>query len=78
MGGMVTVPCFQLMIGFVASSQGCPRMVFLLRRLRNLIPSSAHSSVVRGHIEFPGLGATTSVDKKSVRLKSHLEFQDRD
>ena len=26
--GMATVPFFQLMMGFTASSQGCPRMAF--------------------------------------------------
>ena len=66
---------------------GCPstdsrgileELVLLLHSLHNQISSSTHSGVVQGHIEFLGLGATTSVDKKSVRLKSHLEFQDRD
>ena len=42
----------------------------VLRGLRNLISSSAHSSVVRGHVEFQTLGSSTSDDKKSVRLKS--------
>ena len=45
----------------------------LLRGLRNLIPSSTHSSVVRGHVEFLSLGSFFSVDEKSGRLKLHLE-----
>ena len=49
----------------------CPMLYSLLRGLRNLISSSTHSSVVRGHIEFRALGFSTSRDKKSVRLKSH-------
>ena len=27
-GGMVTIPFFQWIIGFTASSQGCPRIAF--------------------------------------------------
>ena len=27
-GGIMMVPFFQLIIGFMASSQGCPRIVF--------------------------------------------------
>ena len=43
----------------------------VLRGLRNLISSSAHSSVVRGHIELESLGPFASGDEKSMRLKSH-------
>ena len=50
----------------------------LLRGLHNQILSSAHSSVVRGHVEFQTLGSSTNEDKKSLRLKSHWEFQGRD
>ena len=50
----------------------------MLRGLHNQISSSAHSSVVRGHVEFRTLGSFTSDDEKSVRLKSHWEFQGRD
>ena len=46
-------------------------LVLLLRGLRNQISSSAHSSVVQGHIEFQTLGSFTSDDEKSARLKSH-------
>ena len=37
----------------------------------NQICSSAHSSVVRGHVEFRMLGPSTSDDEKSARLKVH-------
>ena len=46
-------------------------LVLLLRGLRNQISSSAHSSVVRGHVGFPTLGSFSNDDKKSMRLKSH-------
>ena len=46
-------------------------LVLLLHGLRNQISSSAHSSVVRGHVEFQALGSSTNGDKKSMRLKSH-------
>ena len=39
----------------------------LLRGLRNLISSSAHSSVVRGHVEFRTLGSSTNDDEKSCK-----------
>ena len=43
----------------------------VLRGLRNQISSSAHSGVVRRHLEpFWTLGSSTSNDEKSVRLKS--------
>ena len=50
----------------------------VLRDLRDQISSSAHSSVVQRHVEFQALGSSTSDNKKSVRLKSHWEFQGRD
>ena len=50
----------------------------VLRGLHNLISSSAHSSVVRGHIEFRTLGSSSSGNKKSARLKSHWESQGGD
>ena len=53
-------------------------LVLLLRGLHNPISSSAHSSVVRGHVELQTLGSSTNDDKKSVRLKSHWEVQGRD
>ena len=43
----------------------------LLHSLHNQISSSAHSSVVRGHVEFLTLGSSTSEDEKSVRLRPH-------
>ena len=46
-------------------------LVRLLCSLRNQISSSAHSSVVRGHVEFQTLGSSASNDKKSMRLKPH-------
>ena len=53
-------------------------LVLLLCSLRNLISSSTHSSVVRGHVEFQTLGSFLSGDRKSARLESHWEFQGRD
>ena len=53
-------------------------LVLLLHGLRNQISSSAHSSVLRGHVEFQTLGSFTNDDEKSVRLKSHWDFQGRD
>ena len=50
----------------------------LLRGLCNPISSSAHSSVVQGHVELQTLGSSTNDNKKSVRLKSHWEVQGRD
>ena len=50
----------------------------VLRGLRNQISSSAHSGVVRGHLELRTLGSATSDDEKSARLKSLWEFQGRD
>ena len=48
-------------------------LVLLLRGLCNLISSSAHSSVVRGHVElFRQLVLLPVVDKKLMRLKSLL------
>ena len=46
-------------------------LVLLLRGLRNQISSSAHSSVVRRHVEFRVLGLLLVEDEKSFRLKSH-------
>ena len=47
-------------------------LVLLLHGLHNQISSSAHSSVVRRHVEqFGHLVLITSDDKKSARLKSH-------
>ena len=43
----------------------------MLHGLRNQISSSAHSSVVRGHVEFWSLGSSSSDNDKSRRLKSH-------
>ena len=43
----------------------------VLHGLRNQISSSAHSSVVRGHVDFWGLGSSTSWRREVVRLKSH-------
>ena len=54
------------------------RDIDLLHGLRNLISSSAHSGVVQRHVKLWTLGSATSNDKKSVRLKSHWEFQGRD
>ena len=39
---------------------GLKELVLLLRGLRNQVSSSAHSSVVRGHVEFRALGSSTS------------------
>ena len=51
---------------------GLEELVLLLRGLRNQISSSAHSSVVQGHVElFCHLVLFLSDDKKLVRLKSH-------
>ena len=50
---------------------GLEELVLLLRGLRNQISSSAHSSVVRGHVELWTLGSFTSGDEKSMRLKSY-------
>ena len=49
----------------------------MLHGLRNLISSSAHSGVVRGHVELQSLGSTFD-DEKLVRLKLSWEFQGRD
>ena len=51
---------------------GLEELVLLLCGQRNLISSSAHSSVVRGHAELRTLGSSISGDEKSVRLKSLL------
>ena len=37
-------------------------LVLLLRGLRNQTSSSAHSSVVQGHVELQTLGSSTSGD----------------
>ena len=51
---------------------GLEELVLLLRGLRNLISSSAHSGVVRGHVELRRLLVLiTSGDEKSARLRSH-------
>ena len=44
---------------------------YLLRRLRNQISSSAHSGVVRGHVEFLVLGSSTSLRQEVVLDLSH-------
>ena len=44
-------------------------LCLLLCGLRNQISSSAHSGVVRGHVDFLALGLS-SCDEKSARLKS--------
>ena len=54
------------------------RDIDLLRGLHNLISSSTHSGVVQRHVKLRTLGSATSNDEKSVRLKSHWEFQGRD
>ena len=56
---------------FPPSLEGLPVSGRLLHELRNQIPSSAHSSVVRRHVEFRTLGSSTNEDEKSLRLKSH-------
>ena len=53
------------------TNDGKQLMIIVLRGLRNQISSSAHSSVVRGHVELRTLGSFTSGDKKSMRLKSY-------
>ena len=55
----------------------CPEYIcYVVCVIRSL--SSAHSSVVRGHIEFQTLGSFSSDNKKSMRLKPRWEFQGRD
>ena len=67
MEGACLVEC--LISSTSQSSPHCYQIV--LRSLCNQISSSAHSSVVQGHVEFLTLGSSTSDDEKSVRLKSH-------
>ena len=46
-------------------------LVLLLRGLRNQISSSAHSSVVRRHVEFRALGSSTSRRREVVGDLGH-------
>ena len=51
---------------------GLEELVLLLCGLRNQISSSAHSGVVRRHVEFGTLGSSSSNNEKLLRLKSLL------
>ena len=71
LGHINTAPTCTISLKLVLVFASNPLLLPLLRRLRNLISSSAHSGVVQRHVEFWTLGSSSSNNEKSIRLKSY-------